>query len=553
MKLRMKIALGQIDTTVGDLAGNVARMATFARRATALGADLIVFPELSITGYPPRDLVEKESFLERSECELERLARETADLPIALICGYVGKSPERSGKRATNSAAILHHGAILVRQTKMLLPTYDVFDEARYFLPGASEQVTTLDGRKVALTICEDAWNDKQFWQRPLYQRDPVAEMAHAGAEILISINASPYHMGKRALRREIFAAAARHHCMPVVYVNQVGGNDSLVFDGSSFAMDAKGAVTASAASFQEDLVLWDTETPAGDRHENLSDECEAVYDALVLGTRDYIRKCGFEKALVGLSGGIDSSLTAVIAADAVGPQNVIGVSMPGPFSSEGSISDARALAQNLGLRFEVAPISTEYTAFLGVLDPIFAGAPRDVTEENLQARLRGVTLMALSNKWSALVLTTGNKSELAVGYCTLYGDMCGGLAVISDVPKTLVYSLSRVANRRHAGAIPETVFEKPPSAELRPNQKDSDSLPDYEVLDPILRAYVEENQAPRRIAEDLSLPLDLVRNIITKVDRNEYKRQQAAPGLKVTTKAFGIGRRFPIAQRYTE
>jgi NAD+ synthase (glutamine-hydrolysing) len=553
MKLRMKIALGQIDTTVGDLAGNVDRMATFARRASALRADLIVFPELSITGYPPRDLVEKESFLERSECELQRLARETADLPIALVCGYVGKSPERSGKRATNSAAILQRGAIVFRQTKMLLPTYDVFDEARYFLPGDSEQVTTLDGRQVALTICEDAWNDKQFWKRPLYQRDPVAEMAHAGAEILISINASPYHMGKRALRREIFAAAARHHCMPVVYVNQVGGNDSLVFDGSSFAMNANGSVTASAASFEEDLVLWDTETPAGDRHENLPDECEAVYDALVLGTRDYIRKCGFEKALVGLSGGIDSSLTAVIAADAVGPQNVIGVSMPGPFSSEGSISDARALAQNLGLRFEVASISTEYTAFLGVLDPIFAGAPRDVTEENLQARLRGVTLMALSNKWSALVLTTGNKSELAVGYCTLYGDMCGGLAVISDVPKTLVYSLSRVANRRHPGAIPESVFEKPPSAELRPNQKDSDSLPDYAVLDPILRAYVEENQAPRRIAEDLSLPLDLVRNIITKVDRNEYKRQQAAPGLKVTTKAFGIGRRFPIAQRYTE
>jgi NAD+ synthase (glutamine-hydrolysing) len=548
----MKIALGQIDTTVGDLAGNVARMADFARRASGLHADLIAFPELSITGYPPRDLVEKESFLERSECELQRLARETADLPIALICGYVGKSPEGSGKRATNSAAILQRGAIVFRQTKMLLPTYDVFDEARYFLPGHSEHVTTLDGRNIALTICEDAWNDKQYWTRPLYQRDPVAEMAQAGAEILISINASPYHMGKRALRREIFAAAARHHRMPVVYVNQVGGNDSLVFDGSSFAMDSSGAVTASAASFQEDLVLWDTET-AGDRHENLPDECEAVYDALVLGTRDYIRKCGFEKALVGLSGGIDSSLTAAIAADAVGARNVIGVSMPGPFSSEGSILDARALAENLGLRFEVAPIATEYTAFLGVLDPIFAGAPHDVTEENLQARLRGVTLMALSNKWNALVLTTGNKSELAVGYCTLYGDMCGGLAVISDVPKTLVYSLSRVANRRHRAAIPESVFEKPPSAELRPNQKDSDSLPDYDVLDPILRAYVEENQPPRRISEELSLPLDLVRNIITKVDRNEYKRQQAAPGLKVTTKAFGIGRRFPIAQRYTE
>src|SRR6266446_4656361 len=549
----MKIALGQINTTVGDLSGNVNLMVAAARRASALGADLIVFPELSITGYPPRDLVEKESFLERSECELERLARETANLPIALVCGYVGKSPERSGKRATNSAAILHRGAIVFRQTKMLLPTYDVFDEARYFLPGDSEQVTTLDGRKVALTICEDAWNDKQFWKRPLYQRDPVAEMAHAGAEILISINASPYHMGKRALRREIFAAAARHHCMPVVYVNQVGGNDSLVFDGSSFAMDAAGSVTASAASFDEDLVVWDTDTPAGDRHENYSDECEAVYQALVLGTRDYIRKCGFQRVLIGLSGGIDSSLTAVIAADAVGRENVVGVGMPGPFSSEGSVADARALAQNLGISFELAPITHAYSEFLHVLDPLFEGAPRDVTEENLQARLRGMTLMALSNKWGALVLTTGNKSELAVGYCTLYGDMCGGLAVISDVPKTLVYTLSRVANRRHANAIPESVFEKPPSAELRPGQKDSDSLPEYDVLDRILRAYIEETQPPRRIACDLGLPLDLVRNITTKVDRNEYKRQQAAPGLKVTSKAFGIGRRFPIAQKYTE
>jgi NAD+ synthetase len=326
-----------------------------------------------------------------------------------------------------------------------------------------------------------------------------------------------------------------------------------LVFDGSSFAMDATGRVAASCASFAEDLVVWDTESNAVDLRENLSDECEAVYEALVLGTRDYIRKCGFRKVLIGLSGGIDSSLTAVIAADAVGAANVVGVSMPGPFSSDGSVADARALAQNLGIRLESAPISGEYNAFLQVLDPIFAGAPRDVTEENLQARLRGVTLMAFSNKWNAIVLTTGNKSELAVGYCTLYGDMCGGLAVISDVPKTLVYSLSRVANRRRAGAIPESVFEKPPSAELRPDQKDTDSLPEYDVLDRILRAYIEENESPGRIAQEHGLDIDLVRNIISKVDRNEYKRQQAAPGLKVTTKAFGIGRRIPIAQKYTE
>src|SRR5713226_6326810 len=534
----MKIALGQINTTVGDLSGNVNLMVAAARRASGLGADVAAFPELSISGYPPRDLVEKESFLERSECELQRLARETAGLPISLICGYVGKAPQDAGKRATNSAAIVQRGQIVFRQTKMLLPTYDVFDEARYFLPGEAPHLTALDGRSLALTICEDAWNDKQYWERRLYQRDPVAELAQAGAQILISINASPYHMGKRALRREIFAATARHHCMPLVYVNQVGGNDSLVFDGSSFAMDAAGNVAASAASFDEDLVLWDSETARGERHENLPDECEAVYEALVLGARDYIRKCGFQKALIGLSGGIDSSLTAVIAADAVGPENVVGVGMPGPYSSSGSVADARALAQNLGIRFEIAPISTVYNEFLQVLDPIFAGAPRDVTEENLQARLRGVTLMALSNKWGALVLTTGNKSELAVGYCTLYGDMCGGLAVISDVPKTMVYTLSRVANRRHKGAIPESVFEKPPSAELRPDQKDSDSLPEYDILDRILRAYIEENQPPRKIACEQGLPLDLVRAITLKVDRNEYKRQQAAPGLKVTSKA---------------
>jgi NAD+ synthase/NAD+ synthase (glutamine-hydrolysing) len=411
-----------------------------------------------------------------------------------------------------------------------------------------------LDDRKIALTICEDAWNDKQFWERPLYRRDPVQELAHSGAELLISINASPYNMGKRAQRREIFAATARHHCIPVVHVNQVGGNDQLVFDGSSFAMDATGRVAASAASFAEDLVLFDSESGAGDLHGNLPEECEAVYEALVLGTRDYIRKCGFERVLIGLSGGIDSSLTAAIAVDALGAHNVTGVGMPGPFSSEGSIRDARALAQNLGIRFEMAPISPMYGEFLRVLDPLFAGARRDVTEENLQARLRGVTLMALSNKWGALVLTTGNKSELAVGYCTLYGDMCGGLAVISDVPKTLVYELSRAANRRrHACAIPESVFEKPPSAELRPNQKDSDSLPPYEILDEVLRAYVEDDQAPRQIARDLGLPLETVVDIVNKVDRNEYKRQQAAPGLKVTSKAFGMGRRFPIAQKYAE
>ena len=549
----MRIALAQSNSTVGDLAGNVDLMVRMATHACAEGARIVVFPELSLTGYPPRDLVEKPSFVERTQEQLDRLARETSGLDASLICGYVGPAASQTGKSVTNSAAVIEQGKVVFRQNKMLLPTYDVFDEARYFLPAEQQSLCTIQGKSVALTICEDAWNDKQYWERRLYRRDPVEELAAQGAELLISINASPYHMGKRALRREIFAASARRYGLPLAYVNQVGGNDQLVFDGSSFVMGADGNVLASAASFREDLVFWDTDTERGDRHEDLADEREAVYEALVLGTRDYLHKCGFRRVLIGLSGGIDSSLTAVIAADAVGQENVVGVGMPGPYSSEGSVVDARALAANLGMRFEIVPIKAPYDNFLQVLDPLFNGAARDVTEENLQARLRGVTLMALSNKWNALVLTTGNKSEIAVGYCTLYGDMIGGLGVISDVPKTLVYELSRVANCRHPGAIPEAVFTKPPSAELRPDQKDSDSLPGYDVLDVILRGYVEETQTPGEIAAANGLPIALVREIVNKVDRNEYKRQQAAPGLKVTTKAFGIGRRFPIAQRFLE
>ncbi len=434
----------------------------------------------------------------------------------------------------------------------MLLPNYDVFDEARYFRPGERAVLCTIRGTPVALTICEDAWNDRRYWKQRLYQRDPVEELFEAGGEILICINASPYQVGKREMRRGIYRAAARRYQKPVVYVNQVGGNDHLVFDGSSFAMNAAGEVIASTKSFDEDLVIADITAGTGDIHEDFEDECEATYQALVLGTRDYMRKCGFRKALIGLSGGIDSALTAVIAVDAVGKENVTGVGMPGPYSSDHSVTDAREMAERLGIKFELIPISNAYEKFIDELAPAFAGLAQDVTEENLQSRLRGVTLMALSNKTGALVLTTGNKSELAVGYCTLYGDMCGGLAVISDVPKTLVYTLSRVANKRHHDAIPENVFVKPPSAELRPDQKDTDSLPEYPVLDAILEAYIEHYRAPRQIAESLKLPLELVADIVNKVDRNEYKRQQAAPGLKVTSKAFGIGRRFPIAQRYS-
>lgn len=549
----MKLALGQINTTVGAIGDNVATMTRAARQAEARGADVVVFPELSVTGYPPRDLVEKPSFVERSEEGLRKLAEETRELNLHLICGFVGHAAASSGKRAVNAAAVVHQGRICFRQVKMLLPTYDVFDEARYFQPGEHQHVFALGGTPVALTVCEDAWNDKQFWERRLYRRDPVEELIHAGGRILISINASPFHDGKRELRREILSATARRHRIPVVYVNQVGGQDSLVFDGSSFVVDANGHVAASARSFDEDLVMYDSTANEGDQHENLADPPEAVYQALVAGTRDYIRKCGFQRVLIGLSGGIDSSLTAVVAVDAVGRENVAGIAMPGPFSSDHSVRDAKAMAESLGIRFEILSITPAYDQMLQSLQAVFAGTTPGVAEENIQARLRGVTLMALSNKWNALVLTTGNKSELAVGYCTLYGDMCGGLAVISDVPKVMVYALSRVANRRHPGAIPESVFTKPPSAELRPDQKDSDSLPEYEVLDPILRAYVEENQTPQRIAEQQRLPLDLVRDVVRKVDLNEYKRQQAAPGLKVTSKAFGIGRRFPIAQRYFE
>jgi NAD+ synthase/NAD+ synthase (glutamine-hydrolysing) len=543
----MRIALAQINPTVGDLAANVNRMTKAAREAAERGAEAVVFPELSLSGYPPRDLVEKPSFLEASERSLERLAKGTADLDLSVICGYVARSKADTGKRALNSAAVLERGQMVFRQSKMLLPTYDVFDEARYFRPGEREDLFTLRGLPMALTVCEDAWNDKRYWKHRLYPRDPVEELFGAGAELMICINASPFNMGKREQRRMIYRAAAQRYQKPVVYVNQVGGNDQLVFDGSSFAMDGQGEIVASARSFEEDLVM------AGDLHEDFTDECEAVYQALVLGTRDYIRKCGFSRVLIGLSGGIDSALTAVVAVEAVGRENVTGVAMPGPYSSDHSVRDAREMAKKLGIHFETVSISSTYGHFVNVLQPAFHGRGPDVTEENLQSRLRGVTLMALSNKTGALVLTTGNKSELAVGYCTLYGDMCGGLAVISDVPKTLVYTLSRIANRRHNGAIPESVFTKPPSAELKPDQKDTDSLPPYEILDRILEDYIELYRAPRQIAEAHGLSLDLVKDIVNKVDRNEYKRQQAAPGLKVTTKAFGVGRRFPVAQRFSE
>jgi NAD+ synthase (glutamine-hydrolysing) len=549
----MRIALGQINTTVGDLEGNRERIVRAARRGAEAGADVVVFPELALTGYPPQDLLERPSFLEAAAAELERLAEDTAWMQVHLIVGTAEEAEGEAGKRVWNTAAVISRGKIVFRQHKMLLPNYDVFDEQRYFRPAAAQELLALGATPVALTICEDAWNDKSFWERQLYERDPVEELVAQGARVLISINASPYSMGKREQRRQMFANAARRHGVPVVYVNQVGGNDQLVFDGSSFAMDPSGKLIAQAPSFSEDIVVVDTNALRGDMRPSHADEDAAVYEALVLGTGDYMRKCGFSKAVIGLSGGIDSSLVACLAVEAWGKENVTGIAMPGPHSSGHSVRDAKAMAEALGIRFQIVSINPGYEAAAEALAPLFADGAPGVMEENIQSRLRGLTLMAFSNKTGALVLTTGNKSELAVGYCTLYGDMCGGLAVISDVPKTLVYRLCRIANKRMGGPIPETVFTKPPSAELRPDQKDSDSLPEYEVLDPILKAYVEEYEAPGRIAERLGVDEALVADVVAKVDRNEYKRQQAAPGIKVTTKAFGIGRRFPIAQRFSD
>jgi NAD+ synthase/NAD+ synthase (glutamine-hydrolysing) len=448
-----------------------------------------------------------------------------------------------------NSAAFLRDGRIEFVQSKMLLPTYDVFDEMRNFAPAKSQQLFNFCGNRMALTICEDAWNDKHFWHRRLYGVDPVEELVRTGGNFVLNISASPFWLGKRELRHDMLASIARNQKVPVAMVNQVGGNDSLVFDGSSLVIAPDGQVIAQGKSFEEDLIYFDSQALTGEMHEQIVGEEASAYGALVLGTRDYVRKCGFQRAIVGLSGGIDSALTASIAADALGPENVIGIGMPGPYSSPGSIDDARALAANLKIRFELLSIDEIYQSTSQTLSAVFAGLPEDATEENIQSRARGMLLMALSNKFGALVLSTGNKSELAVGYCTLYGDMVGGLAVISDVPKTLVYRLSAYVNSRRK-VIPEATIEKPPSAELRPDQRDSDSLPPYDVLDAILEDYVEESYSAEQIAAAHHFDLELVRRVLRMVERSEYKRQQAAPGIKISAKAFGYGRRFPIAAK---
>ncbi|HKN23160.1 MAG TPA: NAD+ synthase [Terracidiphilus sp.] len=542
----MKIALAQIDPTVGDFTGNLEKIVAASRRAADQGARLAVFSELAICGYPPADFLEKPSFLARCRSGVDELAAATRELPIAVLAGVALPSDGKDGKPAFNAAVLLDKGQLLLEQHKRLLPFYDVFDEQRYFSPAESQQVIELDGVRLAITICEDAWNDKNFWPRRLYTVDPVEELMRQKPALHINLSSSPFWHSKRTIRREMLAAMARRDGIPVLMCNQVGGNDSLIFDGSSLALNGRGELIAEAASFAEDLVLVDPFHAASIPVPE-DDATEAAYRALVLGTRDYVRKCGFRKAIVGLSGGIDSALVAAIATEALGAENVIGVGMPSPYSSAGSIDDSQRLAANLGIRFETISIRALFGEFTQALEPLFHGMKEDITEENIQPRIRGTLLMALSNKFGALVLTTGNKSEMAVGYCTLYGDMVGALAVIGDLVKTRVYAVCDWLNRDRE-VIPTAILTKPPSAELRPGQMDTDSLPPYDVLDPIVEAYVERYETPERIAAEHGFSLDLVRQTVRLIERSEYKRQQAAPVLKVTAKSFGMGRRFPIA-----
>jgi NAD+ synthase (glutamine-hydrolysing) len=549
----VKIALAQINPTVGDFTGNLAKIVSASQRAAGSGARLTIFSELALCGYWPADLLEKPSFLARCTTVLDELRQATAALPTAILVGIALPAPPSSGKPAVNAAVLMDKGQILLEQHKMLLPFYDVFDEQRYFAPATSQRVIEFEGERLAITICEDAWNDKNFWQQRLYPTDPVEDLMRQKPTLLLNISASPFWHGKRQIRQRMLAALAQHHKIPVFLSNQVGGNDSLIFDGSSFGLAADGALLAQAASFREDIVMADSATKTGQPDASAAnpaeEETEAAYQALVLGTRDYVLKTGFSKVLIALSGGIDSALVAAIAVDALGAENVVTVGMPSQYSSTGSVEDSRKLAANLGIRFETMPIAALFEEFTHTLQPLFAGTRPDLTEENLQSRIRGVLMMALSNKFSSLVLTTGNKSEMAVGYCTLYGDMVGALAVIGDLVKTRVYALSRWVNR-DGEVIPDAILTKAPSAELRPDQKDTDSLPPYEILDPILEAYVERYETPAQIATAYGFPSAIVEHVVHLVERTEYKRQQAAPVLKVTPKSFGMGRRFPIATR---
>ncbi len=542
----MRVAMAQINPTVGDLQGNLRLIRDAIRRGEDADAQLVVLSELCISGYPPKDLLERSAFVRQCREGLEELAAGVKN--TAALVGYPEENTNATGKPVFNSSALLHQGKVLANVRKTLLPTYDIFDENRYFEPALENMPVQFCGRKIGLTICEDIWNDRGFWPQHLYRADPVSGLVDKGAQVVLNISSSPYELGKEDRRLRILRSVVAKHRVPLIYVNQVGGNDELIFDGNSVALAADGSLLARGKAFREDFLVVDT-----DSHEQLDwvepPLMERLYDALVLGTRDYARKCGFRQAVIGLSGGIDSTVTACLAAEALGKDNVLGVSMPSRYSSEGSVTDARAVAQNLGIEFRTIPIEGPFAAYLKTLAPVFENQEQDVTEENIQARIRGNLLMAISNKFGHLLLSTGNKSELAVGYCTLYGDMAGGLAVIADVPKTRVYELARYINERKP-IIPDSVLTKPPSAELRPDQTDQDTLPPYEILDPILGAYIEEAHELDEIA-DQGYDRELVKEIMQRVDANEYKRYQAPPALKVTPRAFGTGWRMPIARSY--
>jgi NAD+ synthase (glutamine-hydrolysing) len=553
----MKIGFAQINPTVGDLRGNCELIIGAYERLAAAGAELILTPELAITGYPPQDLVFKSRFVLENLAILEKLHSRVGE--AALLVGFVDRNEGR-GKPFHNAAALLERGKPLRKAHKSLLPTYDVFDEDRYFEPASRVKPFAVHGKKIGVTICEDIWTE-HYLSRPFYDVEPVQSLVNQGAEIIVNLSSSPFSLHKPAIRYEMVAGLARAHQRPICYCNLVGGNDQLVFDGNSFAVNAAGKLIAQLAAFREDEKVVDTDSTAAiEFHESPAGAgSEQLFNALSLGLRDYCRKCNFRSAIVGLSGGVDSAVTAVIAVDALGAENVTGVSMPSPYSSRGSIDDARALARNLGIKFLEIPITDAFRDFKSQFKEIFKGLPENETEENMQPRLRAMTLMALSNKFGHLLLTTGNKSELAVGYCTIYGDMAGGLAVISDVPKTMVYELARWINSDYASRagrareiIPRSTIDKAPSAELKPNQKDQDTLPPYEILDQILQLYVEENLSARDIIAR-GFDEKTVRWVQRRVDLNEYKREQAAPGLKVTSRAFGLGRKMPIAQRYVD
>lgn len=543
----MKIALLQVNATVGDLDGNLKRVWDAYKKAVEQGAELCFSPELVLSGYPPRDLLLYGDFLSLHAKACQDLASQTVGVP--LIFGAFAENQKRPGKPLYNSAYVAVEGGVKTIVHKSLLPTYDVFDEDRYFEPAVSTEPVELLGKKLGITICEDIWNDEEFWPERLYGHDPVPHLIEQGAEIILNLSASPWHVGKEVTRASILSRIAKRHGVPVLQVNMVGGNDELVFDGQSVACNAKGEIVAMGRGFDSDLLIVDpSEAPALENKWPCYEQ--QIFGALALGVRDYVQKCGFDTVVLGLSGGIDSALTAAVAVEALGPDRVMGVLMPSKFSSEGSVKDAEQLANVLEIETKTIRIEESVVAFLGQMEPHFDGKEPDLTEENIQARLRGLTLMALSNKFNRLVLTTGNKSELAVGYCTLYGDMCGALAVISDVPKTWVYRICRWLNH-NTEIIPNNTIEKPPSAELREDQTDQDSLPPYDMIDDVLDGFVVEHLSVEEICERGGHDPEEVRRLVRMIDITEYKRRQAAPGLRVTSKAFGMGRRMPVAQRF--